>query len=231
MGFLRIEAVRFPPDACPVLELRSFSVPGGVRSRSQLERLCIRNLLGQSEERVFFKDLASRFVLVSEGFVSALAGGRSTDEVVGLTDFDIFSSPHATAAFEDEQRIIQTGEPMAAKLERETFVAGPDRWVSTVKRPLRDDDGNIVGTWGISRDVTAQVEAEEALAYQSLHDSLTGLPNRMLLIDRAERMLAQARRPGRRWRRCTSIWMGSSRSTTRSAMPQAMSCCAASQSG
>jgi len=154
----------------------------------------MRNLLEHSEERVFFKDLASRFVLVSAGFVSALGGGRSFDELLGLTDSDIFSSPHATQAFEDEQRIIQTGKPMVARLERETFSHGHDRWVSTVKLPLRDDDGTIVGTWGISRDVTVQVEAEEALAYQSLHDALTGLPNRVLLIDRAERMLAQARR-------------------------------------
>jgi diguanylate cyclase (GGDEF)-like protein/PAS domain S-box-containing protein len=165
-------------------------------SRSELERLCMRNLLQYSDERVFFKDLDSRFVLVSEGFVAALGGGRVLDEVIGLTDFDIFSAPHATEALGDEQRVIRTGAPMAPKLERETFADGPDRWVSTVKLPLRGDGGNIIGTWGISRDVTAQMAAEEALAYQSLHDALTGLPNRVLLIDRAERMLAQARRHG-----------------------------------
>jgi diguanylate cyclase (GGDEF)-like protein/PAS domain S-box-containing protein len=154
----------------------------------------MRNLLENSEERVFFKDSESRFVLVSEGFLSALGGGRSLDELIGKTDFDIFSLPHATEAFEDEQRVIRSGKPMPAKIERETFPDRPDRWVSTVKLPLRDDGGNTIGTWGISRDVTAQVEAEKALAYQSLHDALTGLPNRVLLIDRAERMLARARR-------------------------------------
>ena len=47
------------------------------------------------------------------------------------------------------------------------------------KLPLRDDDGRIVGTFGISRDVTAQVLAEQALAHQALHDGVTGLANRL----------------------------------------------------
>ena len=109
----------------------------------------MQNLIENNEERIFFKDLESRFVLVSGGFLLALGGGRSLDDLVGLTDFDLFSSPHATHAFADEQRVIRTGKPMPAKLERETFGDRPDRWVSTVKLPLRDDEGRIIGTWGI----------------------------------------------------------------------------------
>jgi len=120
------------------------------------------NLLANLEERVFFKDLQSRFLLVSAGYLAALAHGRSLAEVIGKTDFDIFSRPHAVAAFEDEQRVIETGEPMLAKVECETFHDRPDAWVSTIKLPLRDEQGRVIGTWGISRDVTAQVDAEQA---------------------------------------------------------------------
>jgi two-component system sensor histidine kinase/response regulator len=132
-------------------------------SRAEIERLCMGNLLANPEERVFFKDRESRFLLVSAGWLAALAQGRSLEEVIGKTDFDIFSRPHALAAFEDEQRVIDTGEPMAAKVERETFHDRPDVWVSSTKLPLRDEHGNIIGTWGISRDITAQVEAEQEL--------------------------------------------------------------------
>jgi PAS domain S-box-containing protein len=163
-------------------------------SWEEWERLCMRNLLADPAQRVFFKDRVSRFVLVSAGFVTALGGGRSAQELVGQTDFDIFSLPHATAARKDEQRVMQTGEPMVEQVERETFHDRPDVWVATTKLPLRDDAGEIVGTWGTSRDVTAQREAEQALVHQSLHDALTGLPNRVLVIDRAEQMLARARR-------------------------------------
>jgi len=133
-------------------------------AQADLERLCMRNLLANAEERVFFKDRESRFMLVSEGWLAAEGHGRSLEEVIGKTDFDIFSQPHAVAAFEDERRVMRTGEPMVARLERETFRDRPDVWVSTIKAPLRGDDGTIVGTFGICRDVTAQIEAEEALA-------------------------------------------------------------------
>jgi PAS domain S-box-containing protein len=112
---------------------------------------------------VFFKDLKSRFLLVSEGWLAAVAPGCSLQQVIGKTDFDMFSRPHAAAAFADEQAIIATGTPVVAKLECETFLDRPDAWVSTTKLALRDEQGEIIGTWGISRDVTAQVEAEQAL--------------------------------------------------------------------
>jgi diguanylate cyclase (GGDEF)-like protein/PAS domain S-box-containing protein len=163
-----------------------------------MERLCMRNLLESGEERVFFKDRASRFIMVSAGFLADVTPGRSLAQVIGKTDFDIFSRPHAVAAFADEQRVIQTGVPMVAKIERETFNDRPDAWVSTTKLPLRDERGVIIGTWGIARDVTAQIEAERALEHQALHDSVTGLANRVALMDRLQQSLvALERRPGR----------------------------------
>jgi PAS domain S-box-containing protein len=130
----------------------------------EIEQLCVSNLLACPHERVFFKDLDSRFLMVSEGFLAEIAPGWSLEQVVGKTDFDMFSRPHAEAAFADEQHVIATGEPIVAKTERETFRDRPDSWVSTTKFPLRDEHGTIVGTWGIARDVTAQVEAEQSLA-------------------------------------------------------------------
>jgi len=155
-------------------------------SREEIERICIRNLLAVREERMFFKDLDSRFLLVSAGWLEAEGRGRSLEEVIGKTDFDIFSRPHAAAALEDEQRIIRTGDPMIGKVERETFDDRADAWVATTKLPLRDEDGKIVGTFGIARDVSAQ-----------MRDGMTGLANRLALMDRlAQALLALERQPG-----------------------------------
>jgi PAS domain S-box-containing protein len=141
-------------------------------TREDLELLCFRNLLATPGERLFFKDLQSRFLLVSESLAANQSHIFGVEELIGKTDFDVFSDEHALAAYEDEQRIIQTGKPMVAKIERETFHDRDDAWVSTTKLPLRDREGRIVGTFGVSRDVTAQVMAERALAHQALHDAV-----------------------------------------------------------
>ncbi len=166
--------------------------------RDELERLCMRNLLANTAQRLWFKDLDSRIIFASSAFAEGLTPGVSAADLVGKTDFDIFGEDHARAAYEDEQRIIATGEPLVDKVEREDFRDRPDAWVATTKLPLRDEAGRIVGTFGFSRDVTAQRRAEEALLYQAFHDPLTGLANRAALVDRlAQSLVALERQPGR----------------------------------
>jgi PAS domain S-box-containing protein len=133
-------------------------------SRYALELICMSNLLACAEERVYFKDLESRFIFVSAGWIAAYAPGMTAEELIGKTDFDVFSDHHASSALEDEQQIIRTGEPIVGKVERETYQGRADAWVSTTKMPLRDPYGAIIGTFGISRDVTAQIKAEQMLA-------------------------------------------------------------------
>jgi diguanylate cyclase (GGDEF)-like protein len=170
------------------------------RESEELRRLtltCMANLMtsGDAGERVYFKDRLSRFLFVSAGWLEAVAPGRTEEDVFGKTDFDIFSEEHAAAAFEDEQYIMRTGEPIVGKLERETFVDRPAGWAATTKMPLRDESGQIIGTFGISRDVTAQIRAENALA--RLHDPVTGLANRAAVMDRlSQALVAMERHPG-----------------------------------
>ena len=165
-----------------------------------LRLICMHNLMTNNDaaEKVYFKDRSSRFLFVSKGWLDAAAPGCTEDDVIGKTDFDIFSEEHAAAAFEDEQYVIRTGEPIVGKLERETFNDRVGGWVSTTKMPLRDERGEVIGTFGISRDVTAQVRAENALAYQAMHDPVTGLANRAAFMDRLSQALAGlGRQPGR----------------------------------
>jgi PAS domain S-box-containing protein len=137
-------------------------------TRRELELTCMSNLLSATEERVYFKDLQSRFLLVSAGWIAAYAPGRAAGELIGKTDFDVFSDQHACVALRDEQQVIRTGEPIVGKVELETYGGRADTWVSTTKMPLRDERGRIIGTFGISRDVTARIRAENALAKQAL---------------------------------------------------------------
>jgi PAS domain S-box-containing protein len=150
--------------------------------RRELELICMGNLLSATGERVYFKDLQSQFLLVSAGWIAAYAPGRTAEELIGKTDSDVFSGEHALAAFQDEQQVIRTGEPLVGKVELETYDGRAGTWVSTTKMPLRDEDGQIIGTFGISRDITAQVRAEATLARQARQ--LTGQNERLRELDR-----------------------------------------------
>jgi two-component system, sensor histidine kinase and response regulator len=121
--------------------------------------MCMNNLLASTEVRLYFKDLLSRFLLVSAGWIAAYAPGRPVEELIGKTDFDFFSYTHASNALGDERQIIRTGVPIIGKLERETYKGRADAWVTTTKMPLRDERGQIIGTFGFSRDVTMYIAA------------------------------------------------------------------------
>ena len=118
----------------------------------------IRALLDGADEVIYFKDLDSRFLRVSLG--CAQLHRRTQEEMVGLTDADLFDHEHAGSARADELRIIETGQPMLDNVERERWHDRPDSWVSSSKFPLRDETGRIIGTFGISRDITWRVTAE-----------------------------------------------------------------------
>ena len=136
-------------------------LPASAADAAALDQIWIRNLLDAADEVIYFKDLQSRFIRVSLGMLRK--HGMSQEQIHLLTDFDLFAENHAAAALADEQLIIRTGKPILDLEECESFVDRPTSWVSTSKFPLRDLDGNIIGTFGISRDITRRVVAEQAM--------------------------------------------------------------------
>jgi PAS domain S-box-containing protein len=118
-------------------------------------------LLKNLPDHVYFKDLESRFIRINKSLALSF-GLDDPDKVKGTTDFDFFTIEHAQQAYDDEQTIIRTGQPLN-KEERETWTDRHDTWVYTTKVPLRDNAGRIVGTFGISRDITERKLAEEEI--------------------------------------------------------------------
>ncbi len=113
-------------------------------------------------DTIYFKDIQGRFIHISKAHMRAF-NLMDKSMAIGKTDFDVFTEQHAREAFEDEQRIMQTGQPIINKEEKETWPDHPPTWVLTTKMPLRDSRGNIVGTFGISHDITERKRAEESL--------------------------------------------------------------------
>ena len=104
-------------------------------------------------DNIYFKDAASRFVRINKALTTYF-GLSDPAQAIGKTDFDFFTEEHARPACADEQEIIRTGQPMVGKEEKETWLDGRVRWVSTTKMPFRDKDGKIIGTFGVARDIT-----------------------------------------------------------------------------
>jgi diguanylate cyclase (GGDEF)-like protein/PAS domain S-box-containing protein len=124
------------------------------------ERDLFRTLMDHTTDRIYFKDLASRFTLINRS-TAAFLGLHDPSQAAGKTDFDFFSKEHARQAYTDEQKIIASGEPLVGIEEKETWPDGRETWVSTSKIPMRDRGDNIIGTFGISRDITEQRRGEE----------------------------------------------------------------------
>jgi len=133
------------------------------------ERDLLRALMGKSDDCIYFKDRESRFVRCSANF-ARLFSVASPDELIGRSDADFFAAAHAQAAFEDEQKIIQSGVPVIGKMEKETWPDGHVTWALTSKWPLLDAQGVTIGTFGISKDITV-IKASEAKLEQ-MHKQL-----------------------------------------------------------
>ena len=129
------------------------------------ERRMMDTFMHSVPDAVYFKDLQSRFIRTSQS-MAKLFGKDSPDELTGKTDFDFFSEEHARPAFEDEQQIIRTGQPIIGLPEKEVFPDGRVEWSLTTKMPLRDEEGRIMGTFGISKNITELKVAEEKLRSQ-----------------------------------------------------------------
>lgn len=121
-------------------------------------------LMDNIKDNIYFMDRDGRIVMINNEGARWL-GFDTPDDAIGKTDLDIFSDEHGRNAYEDEQRIIQTGIPILGKEEKETWEDGRETWVSTTKLPLCKKNGEIVGTFGISRDITDRKKAELLAAH------------------------------------------------------------------
>ncbi len=126
------------------------------------ERNLLRCLLDNVPDRIYFKDAQSRFIRINRALADQF-GLKDPVEAAGKSDFDFFTAEHAAPAFRDEQGVMNSGRGIIGIEEKETWADGRTGWASTTKLPLRDKDGQIVGTFGVSRDITARKLAEVEL--------------------------------------------------------------------
>ena len=155
---------------------------------SDRERYLLKALLDAIPHMVYFKDSQSRFIRVSQSLANQFSL-ESADDMVGLSDEDLMEDSEERML--DEQSLF-TGEIDILEKEEEVVLSdGEIMWCLTTKLPLKDLNGNPVGTFGISRCITEQKLAEAELSRE--RDRLTtiidNIPDFIFLKDRAGRFI------------------------------------------
>jgi PAS domain S-box-containing protein len=135
-------------------------------------------------DRIFFKDAKSRFIRINPSQARFFKLDKPED-VVGKRDSDFFSASDADGMIADEKEILKTGEPIMSKEERKVSPDGGVAWSLTTKMPLRDRHGRIIGTMGISRDITRLKEIEDELAAERnmLRSVIENIPDPIFVKD------------------------------------------------
>ncbi|MGH9542830.1 MAG: PAS domain S-box protein [Terriglobales bacterium] len=126
------------------------------------EAYLLKLLLETVPDTIFIKDREGRFLQGNQALAAKL-GVSSMQEVIGKNDADFFSPDVARIFHARERAIIETGQPVMNQEQREVWDDGHVSWALLIELPLRDANGEIVGTFGITRDITDRHRAEEAL--------------------------------------------------------------------
>ncbi len=126
------------------------------------EKNLFRFLMENIPDRIYFKDRESRFICVNAA-MARLFHLKGNEDAVGKRDYDFFPHDDAQRMFEDEQKVVQSGEAIFGKVEKKIMPDGNIGWTLTTKLPLRAPGGEVVGSCGMSRDITALMVAETSL--------------------------------------------------------------------
>ena len=126
------------------------------------ERDLLQALMENIPDTIYFKDTASRFTMINRAQAKVL-GVAAPEEAIGKTDLDFQDWELAQGFYDEEQRIIDAGEPLINRIEFNPTPDGQPRWFSATKVPIKNPNGSVIGIVGVSRDITLLRQVEEAL--------------------------------------------------------------------
>jgi PAS domain S-box-containing protein len=173
--FSRLSEIQGATDEI-ILVTRDITINKQAMEALEQEQNLLQALMDNFPDHIYFKDTESRFIRINRAQTKWF-GLNDPAKALRKTDFDFFAEEHARQAFNDEQQIINSGKPLVGIEEKESWPDGQDTWVSTTKMPLRNQQGEIIGTFGISRDITEHKRVEAAIKaseekYRSIFENI-----------------------------------------------------------
>ncbi len=149
--------------------------------------------LENTSDFIYLKDANGYFRFCSQAMAN-ITGHATWRDIIGKHDWDIFPEETAKIYREEELLVLSTGKPLIDKEEPFYDASGNQGWVSTSKWPLFNQDGEVEGLFGISRDITAHKKLEDQIRRLALYDPLTQLANRRMVDERLNQTMAASKR-------------------------------------
>jgi PAS domain S-box-containing protein len=125
----------------------------------QTENVLLKAVVENTPDIVFLKDLNGRYLLINQAGAAFL--GKKIEDVLGLIDSELFTQEEAEKINALDRQVVDCGKPLT--IEKALSANGVTRVFLATKGAYCDQKGNIIGTFGVSRDITERREAEEAL--------------------------------------------------------------------
>lgn len=153
----------------------------------QRQQSQIKSLLNNIPHIAWLKDHDSRFIAVNEGFSKAC--GKNLEEVVGQSDYDLWEPEVAEAYRQDDFEVMALGQQKRVE-ERLVNTEGHSSWIETIKTPIYDNLGQVIGTTGIAQDITERKQTEIQLKQQAerLKNTLRELKRTQAQMIQSEKM-------------------------------------------
>lgn len=156
----------------------------------------LRRVVDTTPNLIFVKNRKGEFTLVNKAVADIY--NASIHDMVGKTDADFNPrSSEVDGYLHDDLDVMDSLKNVFIPEESITAPDGTVRWLQTIKVPIVDGDGVARHILGVSADITMLKEAQKKLLEMATHDSLTGLPNRRMLNDRLNEVIARSKRSER----------------------------------
>jgi diguanylate cyclase (GGDEF)-like protein/PAS domain S-box-containing protein len=127
------------------------------------EKMVLQALMDHDGDSVYFKDKSSRYIYINK-ILAASTDAADPSDMIGKTDHDFFPEAIADKSDEIEEMVMESGKPVTGHVEKVDRPDASSAWFSISKFPLFDQDGEIAGTWGITRDITEIEAVKEKLS-------------------------------------------------------------------
>ncbi|MDQ7968856.1 MAG: PAS domain-containing protein [Oxalicibacterium faecigallinarum] len=119
-----------------------------------------RAILNNIPDQAWLKDVESRYILVNDAFMAACQ--KSEAEIIGKTPDEVWPVAWGEKYKISDRQVMQSGQRYRYE-EQRRGADGHMRWYDTIKTPIYNESGEVIGTTGISRDITDRKSAEQAL--------------------------------------------------------------------